>query len=479
MDHPLDTAYERYRQQRITHWDKVAQTHARLSIFRRMYHKRIEHIYRFLIPPGQRVLEIGCGRGDLLAALEPATGVGVDFSAVAIALARHEHPEVQFFELDAHDLSPLSGIFDAIIISNTLNDLWDVQTVFEQLTRFCHPGTRLIIDYYSHLWGLPLQVAQALGWANPTLPQNWLTSADVANLLYLGGFEVIRSWQEMLWPIPLPVLAGFFNRFLVRFWPFRHLALDNITVARPLKLLRENNPTVSVVIPARNEAGNIPALFERMPRMGSETELLFVEGHSLDDTYAVIEGEIRKNPEWKAQLFRQNGIGKSDAVRMGFSKASGDILMILDSDLTVPPEDLPRFFQALCSGRGELINGVRLVYPMEHQAMRALNFLGNKFFSMAFTWLLGQSIKDTLCGTKALWRSDYELIAANRSYFGDFDPFGDFDLIFGSAKLNRKILDLPIRYRERQYGRTNIDAWKHGWLLLRMVIVAARAIKFI
>jgi glycosyltransferase involved in cell wall biosynthesis len=234
-----------------------------------------------------------------------------------------------------------------------------------------------------------------------------------------------------------------------------------------------------VIVPARNEAGNIKAIFERTPQMGRETELIFVEGHSKDDTYTTIEREIAAHPSTPSLPLRQTGIGKADAVRLGFSKARGDVLMILDADLTVPPEDLPRFYEALVSGKGEFINGVRLVYPMEREAMRPLNFLGNKFFSVAFSWLLGQPIKDTLCGTKVLWRRDYEQIAANRSYFGDFDPFGDYDLIFGAAKLNRKIIDLPIRYRERTYGSTNISRWSHGLLLLRMVAFAARRIKFV
>jgi glycosyltransferase involved in cell wall biosynthesis len=234
-----------------------------------------------------------------------------------------------------------------------------------------------------------------------------------------------------------------------------------------------------VIVPARNEAGNIAQIFERMPRMGSETEIVFVEGHSKDDTYATIEREIARHPEWRCQLLRQSGKGKADAVRLGFAQASGDVLMILDADLTMPPEDLPRYYDALVTGKAEFVNGVRLVYPMEEEAMRLLNLFGNKFFSVAFSWMIGQPIKDTLCGTKVLWRSDYDLIAANRAYFGDFDPFGDFDLIFGAARLNLKIVDLPIRYRERTYGTTNIDRWRHGWLLLRMVRFAARRMKFV
>ncbi|MGH7846105.1 MAG: glycosyltransferase family 2 protein, partial [Candidatus Binatia bacterium] len=237
--------------------------------------------------------------------------------------------------------------------------------------------------------------------------------------------------------------------------------------------------SVSVIIPARNEAGNIAEIFARTPSMGQQTELVFVEGHSRDNTYDAIKAAIAAHPERCCQLLRQSGKGKGDAVRLGFARASGEVLMILDADLTVAPEDLPRFYEALRSGKGEFINGVRLIYPMEKQAMRFLNLLGNKFFSLAFSWLLGQAIKDTLCGTKVLWKRDYEALAVNRAYFGDFDPFGDFDLLFGAVKLNLKIIDLPIRYRERTYGTTNIQRWKHGWLLLKMAIFAAKRLKFV
>jgi glycosyltransferase involved in cell wall biosynthesis len=313
------------------------------------------------------------------------------------------------------------------------------------------------------------------------LYQNWLTVEDVSNLLSLADCEVIKQSQEVLLPLPIPFLTDLCNRYLVKLWPFNHLALTNFIVARPRPRLDEcaKRPSLSVIIPARNEAGNIPDIFARTPEMGEGTELVFVEGHSRDDTYAVIETMIAAHPKRSCQLLRQTGVGKGDAVRLGFAHARGDILMILDADLTVPPEDLPRFYKSLWSGKGEFINGVRLVYPMEKQAMRFLNLLGNKFFSLAFSWLLGQPIKDTLCGTKVLWKRDYEAIAANRAYFGDFDPFGDFDLVFGAVKLNLKITDLPIRYRERTYGTTNIERWKHGWLLLKMVIFAARRLKFV
>ena len=471
-----------YQQSRIDHWDSIARKRNTWEGLGRWYHLRLEEIYRFLVSPGLRVLEIGCSEGNLLSALKPSRGVGVDFSPEMIRRAKESHPELEFIHADAHDLSHIKETFDVIILSDLVNDIWDVQRVLEQLQPLSTERTRIILNFYSRLWQLPLNIARGLNLATSTLYQNWLTREDMNGLLLLAGFEPIRITQEILWPLPLGSLA---NRFLVRFWPFHYLALSNLMIARTLpKQIKE--PRVSVIVPARNESGNIKAIFERTPQMGRETELIFVEGHSKDDTYEAIKREIashrfddaQRTPPTPSMLFQQTGIGKADAVRLGFSKAKGDILMILDADLTVPPEDLPRFYEALVSGKGEFINGVRLVYPMEKEAMQTLNFFGNKFFSLAFSWMLGQSIKDTLCGTKVLWKRDYERIAANRSYFGDFDPFGDYDLIFGAAKLNLKIVDLPIRYRERTYGSTNISRWKHGLLLMRMVAFAARRIKF-
>ena len=323
--------------------------------------------------------------------------------------------------------------------------------------------------------------AEKLSLAKPALNQNWLTIGDIENFLNLSGYETVRSWHEILIPIGIPLLTSLCNRFLVKLFPFDELALTNFIIARPKNTpdLLEEKPSVSIVIPARNEAGNIPCIFHNPPALSCKTELIFVEGNSKDNTNQVIREQIEQHPELHCSLFQQSGIGKGNAVRDGFQHAKGDILMILDADLTVPVFYLERFYEAIASGKGDFINGVRLVYPMEKQSMKIFKFLGNKFFSLSFSWLLGQPVKDTLCGTKVLWKSDYEQIVKNRAYFGDFDPFGDFDLLLGAAKLGLKILDLPVRYRERTYGSTNIQRWKHGWLLLKMTIFAARRLKFV
>jgi ubiquinone/menaquinone biosynthesis C-methylase UbiE len=474
----LNTAQTSYQQVRQHHWNSVARKLATWTSWGAAYHERLAEIYQSLVPLGLSVLEIGCARGDLLAALKPALGVGADFSEEMLRAAKERHPDLRFVRADAHSLN-VDQKFDVIILSDLVNDLWDVQTVLQQVAQLATPRSRIIINSYSRLWEPILRITEWMDLAKPTLDQNWLTVEDIAGLLNLTDVEVIKTWPEIIWPLPTGFFSNLCNRYLVRLWPFKYFALTNFLVARPRPQPESLEVAVSVIVPARNEAGNIAEIFARVPRMGRSTELVFIEGHSRDDTFAVIEAAIAAHPEWSCQLARQSGVGKGDAVRLGFSMAKGDVLMILDADLTVPPEDLPRFYEALRSGKGEFINGARLVYPMEKQAMRFINLIGNKFFSLAFSWLLGQSIKDTLCGTKVLWKKDYDLIAANRAYFGDFDPFGDFDLLFGAAKLNLKILDLPVRYRERTYGTTNIQRWRHALLLFKMVFFAAGRIKFI
>jgi ubiquinone/menaquinone biosynthesis C-methylase UbiE len=469
-----------YRNARRTLWDFVACKRDHWKGLGRYYHQRLQEMYRFVIPEGMRVLEIGCAEGNLLAALKPSRGVGIDFSPEMIRRAKQMHPDLEFALADAHDLNYQED-FDFIILSDLVNDLWDIQTVFDRIKRMTTPQTRIVINTYSRLWELPMGIAKRLNLATPTLYQNWLTVEDITNLLNLSHYEVVRHWEEILWPQRTPFLSPLCNHYLARLWPFHILTLCHVMVARSLAPLqdRATKPRVSVIVPARNEAGNIPEIMARVPEMGAGTEIIFVEGHSTDDTYGAMQKAVGQFPDRTCMILQQKGSGKDDAVRLGFSRARGDILMILDADLTVPPEDLPRFYTVLVSGIGEFANGVRLVYPMEKEAMRFINLIGNKFFSLAFSWLLGQPVKDTLCGTKVLWRRDYERIAANRSYFGDFDPFGDFDLLFGAAKLNLKIRDVPIRYRERTYGSTNIRRWRHGWLLIRMVLFALRRIKFV
>ena len=476
----VDDAREAYMAARRAHWNGVARGRdgGRTG---GAYHRRLERVYQFLVAPGQKVLELGCAGGDLLAAVKPSEGVGVDVADVMVERARERHPALRFEVMDAHAAGGLGETFDAIILSDLVNDLWDVQEVFEQLPKLCTPRTRIFINFYSRLWGPVLKALRRMGLASPVLEQNWLTPEDVANLLELADLEIVSHRCEILLPLRIPLLAELANRWLVKLWPFRHLALTHVLCARPRPRPEDRpaKPRVSVIVAARNEAGNVADIFARTPELGGGTELVFVEGHSQDDTYATIERTIREHPQRDCKLFRQRGKGKGDAVRLGFAEATGDVLMILDADLTVPPEDLPRFVDALVSGKAEFVNGVRLVYPMQQRAMRFFNQVGNKFFSLAFSWLLGRPIRDTLCGTKAMWRRDYERLAANRAYFGDFDPFGDFDLLFGAARLNLKIVDLPVRYRERTYGDTNIQRWKHGVLLLRMVVFAARRIKFV
>jgi len=445
------------------------------------YWEDVERLCSFLIPENATVLEIGCGTGDLLACINAKKKVGIDYSRNMIGIAKRKYPSVNFMEMEAENLN-FNEKFDYVILSNLIGYLEDIQKVFTELKKVCHPHSKVIVTYYNFLWQPVLNVAVMMNLRMKQPQQNWLSKQDIKNLLYLAGFDAFKEGERLLLPINIPLVSEIFNRYLAKLPLLRKLCITNYVIAKPFQIESDYKEkySVSVIIPARNESGNIENAILRTPRMGRHSEIILIEGNSKDDTWEKIQDMHEKyKDKYDIKIAQQDGKGKGDAVRKGFEMATGDILMILDADLTVPPEDLPMFYDAIASGKGEFINGSRLVYNMDEKAMQFLNLLGNKFFSMMFSWLLDQRFKDTLCGTKVILKSDYEQLKRGRNFFGDFDPFGDYDLIFGASKLNLKIVEVPIRYKERTYGSTNIERWKHGCLLLKMTMFAASKIKFI
>ncbi len=380
----------------------------------------------------------------------------------------------------AIDFSKTDGVYEYIVASDTLGHVYDIEQFLAGAHSQLAKDGRIVITQYSALWEPVLRLASFLKLRSPSVEQNWISPNDLRNFLHLAGFEVVRSGRKMLFPKYIPLVSAFFNTVLANLWPFSLFCLIHYVVARPSSEKHSHQkPSLSIIVPARNEAGTIERIVKELPELGSFTEIIFIEGHSTDNTLAEMErvAEVYRGKK-RIQVAVQGGKGKGDAVRKGFDMATGDILSIYDADMTVPPEEVEKFYRAIVENRGEFINGSRLVYPVEKGAMRLLNFFGNKFFSFAFSAILGQPLKDTLCGTKVLWKKEYEDIQKNRAFFGDFDPFGDFDLLFGAAKLNLKIVEVPVHYRDRVYGTTNISRWKHGWLLLRMTVFAARKLKF-
>lgn len=435
---------------------------------------------RFLIPAGARVLDLGCGTGRLLAELRPSEGIGVDLSVRMIEIARREHPELRFVHGDFEDpaaLDQIEGPFDFIVLSDAIGFVDDCQLALKRLHRLCTPCTRIVIAYFNQLWRPLLRLGEVIGQKMREPPQSWLSLADVRQLLELADFEFVRAEHRQLLPRQLSGLGWFVNNFIAPLPFLRRGALRYYVVARPVGRHVPPALTCSIIVPCRNERDNIEPLVKALPPIGASTEIVMVEGHSKDGTYEECLRVQAAYPERQIVVVRQDGIGKADAVRKGFSSAHGDIVMILDADRTVPPEDMPKFYDVLASGKGEFVNGTRLVYPMESEAMRFLNHLANRAFAVIFSWLLGQRFTDTLCGTKALYRGDYARIEAGRAYFGDFDPFGDFDLIFGAAKLSLKVAEVPVRYRGRRYGETQISRFRHGCQLSRMVVFAYQKLK--
>jgi glycosyltransferase involved in cell wall biosynthesis/SAM-dependent methyltransferase len=489
-----------FKQDVRAYYDRLAPFRDQWYARNHVYYTFLESRLRLLVPPGQAVLELGCGTGTLLAKLQPARALGIDVSPRMIEIAARKYPPVQFRVDDAETVEQPQP-FDYIIASDLVGDLLDIGAMLDRVHALSHGQTRLILTFHNPALEGVLRMAQRAGAAMAPARQNWIGPGDLDNLLRLGDFIVEHQESGLLLPLPIPMLAPLANRHLARLPGPRYFNLVNIVVARPVRPRPRPKPlTCTVVIPCRNEVNNIEAAIARMPDLGTHTEILFVDGSSTDGTVQRIATlQARYHGQKDIKLLHQTAqpratdptpdrtdpnapvamlkLGKGDAVRKGFDAATGDVLMILDADLTVPPEDLPAFYAPLATGKADFINGTRLVYPMEEQAMKFVNYAGNKFFSLLFTWLLGQRIRDTLCGTKALRKQDYLRIKAGRAYFGEFDPFGDFDLLFGAARLKLKIVDVPVRYRRRVAGVTKVRILKHGWLLVAMCVVAFRKFK--
>lgn len=467
---------KRYRET----FDRIADERDRWIDRNLAFYQNDFRFMRFLVPEGARVLDLGCGTGRLLAEMRPSLGIGVDFSPRMIDVARREHPDLTFICGDLEDpatFDQIEGPFDFIVLSDAIGFIDDCQLALRRLHRLCTPSTRVIIAYFNQLWRPLLRFGEAIGQKMREPPQSWLSLADVRQLLELADFDFIRAEHRQLLPRRLLRLGQFVNSYVAPLPLIRLAALRYYVVSRPRSPRERHEPSCSVVVPCRNEKGNIEPLVKALPPMGPSTEIILVEGHSRDGTYEECLRVQAARSGRKIVVTRQSGVGKADAVRKGFDLAQGEIVIILDADRTVPPEDMPKFYGLLASGKGEFVNGTRLVYPMESEAMRFLNYLANRAFAVIFSWLLGQRFTDTLCGTKALYRKDYARIESNRAYFGEFDPFGDFDLIFGAAKLSLKVAEIPVRYAGRRYGETQISRFRHGWQLIRMVFFAYEKLK--
>jgi SAM-dependent methyltransferase len=477
-----DMARARTRKSAILdHANHIAGERQQWIARNRAFYRDDRSYMKFLIPKGVRVLDLGCGTGDLLAELEPSHGIGIDISPSMIDQAKRLNPHLTFRVGDIEDMTVIDGIegpFDYIVLSDTVGMLDDIETALRQLQPLCGPDTRVVIAYYSAIWEPLLKVAEAVGLKMPQPPTNYLNTTDFLNILDLADFEPIKMDYRQLVPRRLFGLGTLINRFLAPIPGIRRLCLRTYVVARSLTAERPPEMSSSIVIPCRNERGNIETAIERLPAFGKAQEIIYVEGNSSDGTY---EECLRVQQAYAAthniKVLKQDGRGKGDAVRKAFANATGDILMILDADLTMPPEALPKFYAAIVRGKADFVNGTRLVYPMENEAMRPLNFIANRFFAGVFSYLVNQRFSDTLCGTKVVTRKHYEAISRGRDYFGDFDPFGDFDLIFGASKQNLKIVEVPVHYGARVYGETQISRFRDGWLLLRMVGFAFMKLK--
>ncbi len=464
-------------------YEKIAGVREKWIGRNRYFYGKLGRFLKFIIEPGKSVLLLKSEAGQLLDAIDPAVGVGVEACRRMASSAAKKFPRFDFICADYEDLS-LRRVFDYVVFY-TLGDIIDIERALVNAQSLADERTRFIIVNYNYLWRPLIYLAEKTGLKAPQPTQNWLNAGIIENLLHISGYEVVKGYRQALFPFYVPVLSWFLNDFAAKLPLVRNLCFIQILVARrtPGAAFGRGGgqgPTVSVIVPCKNERGNIQGAVERIPEMGGGTEIIFCDDKSTDGTADEVRRVIRDYPARKIRLVDGPGVCKAKNVWTGFDAATGDVLMILDADLTVMPEELPYFYNALVEGKGEFINGTRMVYPMQKEAMRTFNIIGNKFFSVTFSYLLGQTLTDTLCGTKVFWRRDWPGLKALLGSWGIEDRWGDYELIFGAAKLHLKTVEVPVHYLERVYGETKMTKrLTNGLVMLRMCLAAFRKFKFV
>jgi SAM-dependent methyltransferase len=461
-------ALEQIRQARREFQDATAAHREDWIRSNKYFYDSLKRILRFIVEPGKRVLEVRCETGHFLASVMPAYGVGVEIGEEMVEYARRQHPELHFVKSDPEELD-LHEKFDYVLF-NHIFDTVDILTALERIRQHCTGDTQVVVINYNYLWQPVLQLASKIGLRSKFVEPNWISENDIRGLLRLLGFRPVRKHRLLLFPKWLPLFSFLVNNLLARLPGLRRLCLMQVMVARLLPEPREERDlTVSVIVPCRNERGNVQPTVERIPAMGKQTEILFCDDKSTDGTADEVRRMQALHPEKDIRLIEGPGICKAENVWTGFRAAHGDVLMILDADLTVMPEELPMFLRALASRRGDFVNGSRLIYPMQQNAMKFANEIGNKVFGLMFSFLLDQRIKDTLCGTKVLWRKDWIRMEKNLGGWGVKDLWGDYELLFGAGKLHLEIVEVPVHYQERIHGVTKMTkVFSNGLRMLRI-----------
>src|SRR3989338_2088423 len=425
------------------------------------YHNEITRFYKDIIPKNKNILEVGSADGYLLNELCPNRGVGVDISAQMIDIARKKFPHLNFVNSSIENYSYVHS-FDYIVLSNILEFVSDLYIFFSAMASKASPKTKMIITSINPLWEPAMKLATRLKMRIPVQMKNFVTSKDIENMLNISGWEVIESNYRMFSPVKIPLISFFLNKLIPRLPVLKNLCIIQFIIAKPKQLFTiDHSLSCSVIIPCHNEEGNIEECIDRIPSLGSFTEVVVVDDGSNDKTATLVKN-IQSGKKRVRLISYTPNKGKGHAVKTGFESATGDILIILDADMAVLPEELSKFYMVLASSQAEFINGTRMLYDMAPGAMKFINYLGNKIFGIILSFIIGQRNTDTLCGTKAFYNSDYMNFKMRRC------PWGDFDLLFEAARMKLKTVEMPVHYFPRREGRSKMKAFKHGLMLLKM-----------
>lgn len=432
----------------------------------RYYYTQIQRLLKFLIPPGKSILYFGCYREDVIYSLDASSSVVIN-EEVDERISKNK--SVEFVHCKYHLYNPQQE-YDYIILDTVIGKTENINLLLRNISSACSSHTRIIIHQENYLWRPLLNFAASFGLKKQEKTQNWLSIKDVETYLETAGFESTRVYKKNIFPLKAGFLGPILNHFFSTIPVLDFLKLDQFIVGRfnkPFTQLKSSS-SLSICLTVKDEEHNIEPIVSSLPVLCENQEILFVEGNSTDNTAKEIERMKMLFPHKNIRLIKQPGKGQGDAIHTGFKEAKGEIIILYEGDGTSEPYDIQYFYEAIEAGRFEFIEGSRFVYPLSHKCMPLANKIGNVVFAKWFSFFLNQRTTDVLSGIKAIRKKDYEKIYNTWGFLGIPDPFGDFELLFGSARYGLKIGEIPIRYKPRVFGESKTSVFKHGWYLLKM-----------
>lgn len=361
--------------------------------------------------------------------------------------------------------------YDCIVLSDMFEVNDDILGLLKLLKKNLNNDGTILLTSITPIWDGVLSILEMLNLKNKSKKRSYIHLNKLSAVLDTINFQITGKRTRQYFPFKLFYFGNIINNFLEIILYFFNFGIRSYFTIKEIEDTAEKDVlSKTIIVPAKNEEGNLNELINRIPYLGNNVEVIISCGISNDNTLGMAKS--LKSDNFIIKVIEQTSKGKANAVWEACEQSSNDLIAILDADLSVDPEELSSFFELIETKKCDFVNGTRLIYSMEKGSMRFINNFGNRLFQYVVSKIIRLPLTDSLCGTKVFKKNLYEKIKKWQSVVKIKDPFGDFDLLFAAAYSSQKIVEYPIHYRARKYGTTQIRRFKDGFKLIKYLSVS-------